>query len=872
MSRVNAIPPPLRNAQITALSLKEDSRGSVLQTHTDIMLRPPAHMLPTPVSSNIVASYALSSNPELRLPKPPDRPGSRGPSSYWLENLKCIRDRPRDCCDGSGSIHFTIAGNEKLYEAYNELHSLAEEFHKPFDAPAILVVGHQTDGKSALVEALMGFQFNHVGGGTKTRRPITMHMKYNADCAQPRCFLVSEDQPHREKEQSLDEIQAYIESENKRLEGETCQFSAKEIILKIEYKFCPNLTIIDTPGLISAAPGLKNETLQSQGGAVEAIVLLKMQRKEFIILCLEDSSDWSNATTRRIVMQADPELSRTILVSTKLDTRIPQFSRPDDVKLFLKPPGCLLDGNIMGGSPFFTSVPSGRVGSSKDSVFPSNTHFQEAVAAREAQDVVLLEEKLNGPLSREECSRVGISRLRWFLEELLQRRYLDSVPNIIPTLNKELRTITNKLQQTTQDLGELNETRLRERGRIFRDSLLAKLSLLLRGSVVASPEKYGESLQDERLQGGVIVSPDGLQMPHKHVPNATMRLYGGAQYHRAMAEFRLIVGKLKCHTVSREEIVNACGVEDIHDGTNYVRAACVIATSKARDVFEPLLHQLGFRLSHILRRSLPIAFHLLQRDGDYISSDAFFVRRIASAFETFVDSTERDCLGKCMEDLRSMTRYVTWSLHNKGRSALRHFLGSVSTPNEQSAASMTNIGLEGFSPPNSSNSCKQDSKVRPENNVTLPNQESSQTTHVKLVNLLESTLWNRKLAPTLEDIVNALVAQIFEGIRDHCVASAEMKFNCYFLMPMVDKFPTVLRETLETAFQKDTDVFNVAQVRRALEKNRADLALELKQVEKLHEKFINIHHQLSSAYPSPDPQQETFDELPVDTPDNHPSL
>jgi len=50
-----------------------------------------------------------------------------------------------------------------------------------------------------------------------------------------------------------------------------------------------------------------------------------------------------------------------------------------------------------------------------------------------------------------------------------------------------------------------------------------------------------------------------------------MRLYGGAQYHRAMAEFRLTVGKTKCQTISREEIVNACGVEDIHDGTNYVR-------------------------------------------------------------------------------------------------------------------------------------------------------------------------------------------------------------------------------------------------------------------------------------------------------------
>ena len=71
-------------------------------------------------------------------------------------------------------------GNERLYEAYNDLHGLAHDFKKPFDAPAILVVGHQTDGKSALVEALMGFQFNHVGGGTKTRRPITLHMQVRA--------------------------------------------------------------------------------------------------------------------------------------------------------------------------------------------------------------------------------------------------------------------------------------------------------------------------------------------------------------------------------------------------------------------------------------------------------------------------------------------------------------------------------------------------------------------------------------------------------------------------------------------------------------------------------------------------------------------
>ncbi|BFI43147.1 hypothetical protein AXG93_1633s1050 [Marchantia polymorpha subsp. ruderalis] len=764
--------------------------------------------------------------------------------------------------DLSASPHrFLASGNEKLYEAYNELHSLAQDFHKPFDAPAILVVGHQTDGKSALVEALMGFQFNHVGGGTKTRRPITLHMTYNAECTEPRCFLLSEDAPPKEEEKSLDDLQAYIESENMRLELEPSQFWAKEIVVKIEYKFCPNLTIIDTPGLISAAPGRKNISLQSQARAVEALVRSKMQQKEFIILCLEDCSDWTNATTRRFVMQMDPELTRTVIVSTKLDTRIPQFARPADVELFLRPPSRLLDGNILGDTPFFTSVPSGRVGSGRDSVYRTNESFREAVAMREALDVAMLEEKMDRPLLKEERNRVGISRLRCFLEQLLQRRYMDSVPIIVPLLDKEYRFTASKLQQTSQDLANLNEAKLKERGRLFRDSFLSKLSLLLKGTVVAPPEKFGEALQDERVHGGSFTGPDGVQMAPKHTPNAGMRLYGGAQYHRAMAEFRFVVGGVKCPSISREEIVNACGVEDTHDGTNYFRTACVIAVSKARDVFEPFLHQLGFRLSHILRRLLPIALFLLQKDGEYLSGHDMFMKRVATAFHMFVESTERNCREKCMEDLISTTRYVTWSLHNKHRSALRSFLDNLST-SEQSFAGVTTLLENTVTVVGNSN--KQDNnkaRQQPVENGKVPGiaegAVGGQTAQARLVDLLESTLWNRKLAPTSEEIVNALVQQLFEGIRDHFVAAAELKFNCFFLMPVVDKFPALLREDLESAFVEDIDnVFNVGHARRSLEQRRRDLELELKRVEMLQEKFSSIHQRLTCSQPQPMAQKD----------------
>ncbi|KAH9752236.1 Dynamin-like protein ARC5 [Citrus sinensis] len=703
-----------------------------------------------------------------------------------------------------------------LYEAYNELHGLAQELETPFDAPAVLVVGHQTDGKSALVEALMGFQFNHVGGGTKTRRPITLHMKYNPLCELPLCHLASSDvDPTLAQEKSLQEIQSFIEAENMRLERESNsnQFSAKEIIIKVEFKYCPNLTIIDTPGLIAPAPGRKNRALQDQARAVESLVRAKMQHREFIILCLEDCSDWSNATTRRVI---DPELKRTIIVSTKLDTKIPQFARASDVEVFLSPPACTLDGFILGGSPFFTSVPSGRVGTGHDSVYSSNEEFKQAIFIREMEDITSLEEKLGRSLSKQERSRIGVSKLRSFLEELLQKRYMDSVPMIIPLLEKEYCSTTRKLNEINKELSTLDEVKLKEKGRVFHDLFLTKLSLLLKGTVVAPPDKFGETLQNERINGGAFVGTDGLQFPHKLIPNAGMRLYGGAQYHRAMAEFRFVVGGIKCPPITREEIVNACGVEDIHDGTNYSRTACVIAVAKARDTFEPFLHQ---------------------KEGEYLSGHEVFLRRVASAFNNFAESTERACREKCMEDLVSTTRYVTWSLHNKNRAGLRQFLDSFGST-EQSAVLSNSLSMPLCQESSFVSVANEKHDTKPRTDVKLSqvasgvdSSSSVQTTETRLADLLDNTLWNRRLAPSSERIVYALVQQIFHGIREYFLASAELKFNCFLLMPVVDKLPALLREDLESAFEGDLDnVFDITNLRHSLSQQKSDTEIEMKRV------------------------------------------
>lgn len=113
----------------------------------------------------------------------------------------------------------------------------------------------------------------------------------------------------------------------------------------------------------------------------------------------------------------------------------------------------------------------------------------------------------------------------------------------------------------------------------------------------------------------------------------------------------------------------------------------------------------------------------------------------------------------------------------QNQSGLRQYLSTLSSTNDVLpiptiiTAAVPTVTNEGPAPA-TGNSNKQDNKTRLEKAESL---SSGQSPQARLVDLLESTLWNRRLAPTSEEIVNALVSQIFEGIRDHCVASAEMK-------------------------------------------------------------------------------------------------
>mmetsp|Transcript_6346 Transcript_6346/g.14320 ORF Transcript_6346/g.14320 Transcript_6346/m.14320 type:complete len:993 (-) Transcript_6346:407-3385(-) len=789
-------------------------------------------------------------------------------------------------------------GSEKgaLYDAYNLLHSLAQDFKKPFDAPAVVVVGHQSSGKSALIEALMGFQFNQVGGGTKTRRPIALRMQYNPRCAHPRCFLQGDDGIERPK--SLNEIQEYIEAENHRLEKDPVRsFDGREINVRMEYKYCPNMILIDTPGLISAPRVRKEGTganpqqraLLAAAREAERLVVSKMRCPDYIILCVEDTMDWKHGITREVVQKADPDLSRTVIVNTKLDTKLPQFGTPNDVAEFVS--ASIVDRlspHKLGG-PFYTSVPSGRVkrlesGNDDDFLFDDDEEFVSACAEKEDADRELVWNRIkrwgskSGPEAKNPKAmlpKVGISRLRGFLERRVDECYRRNVAKIVPLLKAEYIAAERRLKACERELEAISLERLKDGADVFCDDFCKALKDSIQGSIIAPAGSYGETLEQENLAAGSFAAVQGCPMSvsdrtwehllQSEVGNTQHKLYGGSQYHRVLREFNLATRCLRLPTITEDEIANAAGIGETHDGVNFLRAACVIALEKAQISFDPLLDSLRLRISHIMGRLCPVSEYMIRqkaerksatyqymRDPDGrsafstdITHNPQFRQLVRSLFDEFVQKCSDNTMVRCRDDLTSMTRFVTWDLQERGGGALRRAL-----PDQQDIVSVYQVAVEA----SKKGQPKQveDSKGRKSGVVSTRDDSSSalspieevednkERDYANLVQLMEEALCTRDSNRT-NLVVGGLVQHIVQQWREAFCKSAITKFNCYFMLPFVDDFHRYLRGELHKVSEGDgselSDIFDLSAARRALQQQVDELKNECAANRKLQDKF-----------------------------------
>ena len=180
--------------------------------------------------------------------------------------------------------------------------------------PKICVLGCQSSGKSSVLESIIGLDILPRGDGVITRRPLELHLCH-INSGEP--YAIFEERKDI-KFTDFKKVQETIED----LTDELCQTNKnivdKPIILNVYSQTCPDLTVIDLPGVervpIGYCPTNNKEITQN-------IAKRYTDDPLTIILCvINANSDIFTSDGLRIAKEIDTSGTRTIGVLTKIDT------------------------------------------------------------------------------------------------------------------------------------------------------------------------------------------------------------------------------------------------------------------------------------------------------------------------------------------------------------------------------------------------------------------------------------------------------------------------------------------------------------------------------------------------------------------------
>lgn len=181
--------------------------------------------------------------------------------------------------------------------------------------PRIAVLGQQSAGKSSVLESIVGLDFLPRGDGVVTRRPLELRLNHIQDNSKP-WAIFSEEIPGK-KWTNFQEVREQINALTDKVCGNNKGIVDKPIVLNVYSHTCPDLTLIDLPG-ITRIP------IAGQPDNIEKITRAMAHRyvsdSRTIILCVVPANaDMTTSDGLQMARQLDAKGIRTIGVITKID-------------------------------------------------------------------------------------------------------------------------------------------------------------------------------------------------------------------------------------------------------------------------------------------------------------------------------------------------------------------------------------------------------------------------------------------------------------------------------------------------------------------------------------------------------------------------
>ncbi|XP_027171400.1 dynamin-related protein 5A-like [Coffea eugenioides] len=600
------------------------------------------------------------------------------------------------------------------FEAYNRLQSAAVAFGEKLPIPEIVALGGQSDGKSSLLEALLGFRFNVREVEMGTRRPLILQMVHDPTALEPRCRFQEEDS--EEYGNSLSSASAIADTIKLRteelLKKNRTAVSSKPIVMRAEYAHCPNLTIIDTPGFVLKAK--KGEPESTPDEILSMVKALASPPHRILLFLQQSSVEWCSSLWLDAIREIDPTFRRTVIVVSKFDNRLKEFSDRWEVDRYLSASGYLGENT----RPFFVALPKER-----SSV--SNDEFRRQISQVDSEILRYLRDGVKGGFNEEKYQpHIGFGCLRDFLESELQKRYKEAAPATLALLEQRCSEVTAELARMDSKIQATSDVaHLRRSAMLHAASICSHVGALIDGAADPDPELWGKTTEEERSESSIGCWP-GVVADVKP-PNATLRLYGGAAFERVVHEFRCATYSIECPTVSREKVANILLAHAGRGGSRGVaEAAAEIARAAARSWLAPLLDTACDRLAFVLSKLFDLAIERNHhRDTEYgvkageMDGYVGFHAALRHSYNRFVHDLAKQCKQLVRHHLDSVTSpYSQVCYENDFFGNSRSGINSICQFNQVSAGSFF-LELSDAAPSLRNSLAKDQENVPPEKNA-----------------------------------------------------------------------------------------------------------------------------------------------------------
>ncbi|KAK2968440.1 hypothetical protein RJ640_004446 [Escallonia rubra] len=538
------------------------------------------------------------------------------------------------------------------FEAYNRLQAAAVAFGEKLPIPEIVALGGQSDGKSSLLEALLGFRFNIRDVEMGTRRPLILQMVHDPTALEPRCRF--QDEESEEYGSPIILASAIADTIKLRtdalLKKSRTAVSPKPIVMRAEYAHCPNLTIIDTPGFVLKAK--KGEPESTPDEILSMVKSLASPPHRILLFLQQSSVEWCSSLWLDAIRDIDPTFRRTVIVVSKFDNRLKEFSDRWEVDRYLSASGYLGENT----RPFFVALP-------KERTTVPNDEFRRQISQVDAEVLRHLRDGVKGGYDEEKYrSYIGFGCLRDYLESELQKRYKEAAPATLALLEQRCSEVTAELTRMDGKIEETSDVaHLRRSAMLHAASVCSHMGALIDGAADPAPEQWGKTTEEEQSESGIGSWP-GVTADIKP-PNSTLRLYGGAAFERVMHEFRCATYSIECPPVSREKVANILLAHAGRGGSRGItEAAAEIARAAARSWLAPLLDTACDRLAFVLGNLFDIAVERNhQPESDYgrkrgdMDGYVGFHAALRHSYNRFLKDLSKQCKQLVRHHLDSVT-------------------------------------------------------------------------------------------------------------------------------------------------------------------------------------------------------------------------